>query len=123
MTAEHLPQLVLSFDTSVYRLNAIKKAAYRFGDCCFVQISLIADREAEVTLQCKSLVVDLDRFAGEFVNEVLDQELREVVATETAAIRNLLLAQAFSATSLVDQSGETADYRSDPMGIRRPDRD
>jgi hypothetical protein len=50
--------------------------------------------------------------AGEFCNEVLDQELRETIAEETAGIRNLLLAQAFSKTSLIDPELETADYDS-----------
>jgi hypothetical protein len=50
--------------------------------------------------------------AGEFCNEVLDQELREIIAEETVGIRDLLLAQAFSKTSLIDPELETCDYDS-----------
>ena len=61
----------------------------------------------------------IELLTGEFCNEVLDQELREAVAQETEAVRNLLLAQAFSATSLLDEMGDTGDYRADCLAIRR----
>ncbi len=62
---------------------------------------------------------DLEFLAGEFRNEVLEQELREVVAEETRPVRDMLMAQAFSAFSLLDQEGDEGDYRKDPKGIRR----
>jgi len=65
---------------------------------------------------------NFDFLAGEFQNEVLDQELREAVAEETKGIQNLLLAQAFSATSLLDPLGECADEGVDPLNIRSSDR-
>ncbi|HYV43306.1 MAG TPA: His-Xaa-Ser system protein HxsD [Myxococcaceae bacterium] len=93
----------IELDTAVYRLNAIKKAAYRFGDRCHVEIGTVAEGRARVTLRPKEpLVGDLEQLAGELRNEVLDQELREVVAQETEAVRNLILAQAFSKTSILD---------------------
>jgi His-Xaa-Ser system protein HxsD len=52
----------------------------------------------------------IDKLVGEFCNEVLDQDLRETVAEETTGIRNLLLAQAFSKTSLIDSELETGEY-------------
>jgi hypothetical protein len=36
-------------------------------------------------------------------------------------VRNLLLAQAFAQTSLLDPQGEQADYHDDPLNISRPD--
>jgi His-Xaa-Ser system protein HxsD len=79
MTNPDLPELALSFDIAVYRLAAIKKAAYKFGDRCFVRIKTVGEHEAEITLTCKSQAVDLSRLAGDFSNEVLDQELRELL--------------------------------------------
>lgn len=32
--------VTLTFDLRVYRLSAVKKTGYRFGDRCFVQIDL-----------------------------------------------------------------------------------
>ena len=100
---------VVNFDTSVYRLNAIKKSAYKFGGLFHVLIEQ-HDRIIEVRLKPKESCKSPDAFVGEFCNEVLDQELRETVAAETTGIRDLLLAQAFSKTSLIDAELETGDY-------------
>jgi len=103
---------VVNFNTSVYRLNAIKKSAYKFGGLFHVLIEQ-RDRIIEVRLKPKESCKSPDAFVGEFCNEVLDQELRETVAEETAGIRDLLLAQAFSKTSLIDSESETGDYDSE----------
>jgi His-Xaa-Ser system protein HxsD len=102
---------IVKFDATVYRLNAIKKAAYKFGGHFHVLIEQ-HDHVVEVRLKPKESCNSPDAFVGEFCNEVLDQELRETVADETAGIRNLLLAQAFSKTSLIDSELETGDYDS-----------
>ena len=102
MMSEECASLVrIDFDPLVYRLTAIKQAAYRFGDRCFIEIAIDDGQRVWVTLKSKSDDISADHWADEFRNAVLDQELREQVAIETAGIRNLLLAQAFSATSLI----------------------
>lgn len=111
----------LEFDSAVYRLEAIKKAAYRFGGRCVAQIEVPAPGCVRVSLEPKGSDDDVGMLVGEFRNEVLDQELREVVAKETEAIRNLIVLQAFSRTSLLDSDGETGDIEKDPLGIRKPD--
>lgn len=116
--ATNSPDLLLDFDTSIYRVTAIKKAAYRFGDRCYARIEPISDRCVRVSLNSKTGEPLSAAIEGEFRNEVLDQELRESVAEETAAIRNLLLAQAFTGTSLTEPVSETADYSTDPLAIR-----
>jgi His-Xaa-Ser system protein HxsD len=110
----------IELDAAVYRLEAVKKAAYRFGDRCVVTIDTMKPGTVRATLNPKA-ETDVAELAGEFKNEVLDQELREVVAKETEVIRNLLLAQAFSKTALLDPAGDAADFREDPLGIRPPD--
>jgi His-Xaa-Ser system protein HxsD len=111
-------QIVFDLDANVYRLAAIKKAAYKFGDRCFVQIETAPSGRVRVVLRPKSATIAGEELKGEFENEVLDQELREVVQQETEAVRNLLLAQAFSATSLIDPTGECDGYSDDPLQIR-----
>lgn len=107
-------------DNSVYRASAIKKATYKFGDRCHLHIENQEGR-TKVILRAKRPLENIEYLAGEFCNEVLDQELREVVATETSGIRDLLIAQAFSKTSLIEPDFETADFRTDPAGIRAQD--
>lgn len=108
-------------DGRAFRLSAIKKAAYRFGDRCFVTIETVDEKRVLITFQPKRADFAIDVLEGEFRNEVLDQDLREIVAEETEGVRNLLLAQAFSKTSLIDPESETARYEEDPLGIQKPD--
>jgi len=95
----------LVFDPAVYALIAVEKAAYRFSDrfTC-----LIETREAglQVTLKPKRKEMSEGTHQAaldDFQTEVLDQNLREKIKIETAPIRNLILAHAFSRTGLVDQ--------------------
>lgn len=110
-------QLEIEFDPTIHSLIAAKKAAYRFGGRAFVEI---AEREGRMVVIFKSR--DHQRLhpsmADEFRNELLDQDLREILARETESVRNLLLAQAFSATSLTDPVGDEVDYQNDPLRIR-----
>ena len=116
-----VPTVVARFDERVYSMLAIKKAAYRMGDRCSFAIS-IADGEVTAVLTPRGVNDNLALLEAEFRNAVLDQDLREIVARETEAVRNLIIAQAFSRTALLEPIGETADFRQDPLGIRVPDR-
>jgi His-Xaa-Ser system protein HxsD len=43
-----------------------------------------------------------ESFISEFTKEVLDQDLREKIKSETESYRNLILAHAFSKTTLIE---------------------
>ena len=105
------------FALDVFRLSAIMKATYRFTGHFTVKIEPLSDSRVRVRLVPSSLRAVDSIDPATLPNEVLDQELREVVADETKSVRDLLLAQAFSGFSLVDPVGETADYKDDPLGI------
>jgi His-Xaa-Ser system protein HxsD len=102
--------VVAKFDRHVYRLSAIKKAAYNYGGLFHILIE-DGDDFIAVSLKPTAGCHDAKVAEGEFCNEVLDQELREDIAAETGGIRDLLLAQAFSKTSLIDSNLETEDYQ------------
>jgi His-Xaa-Ser system protein HxsD len=97
---------LLSIDPSVYRISAVQKAAYKYSGYFHVLINQ-SETEIEVRLQPKEGCTSPEIAARDFANEILDQELREVVAAETEAVRNLILAQAFSKTSLINSEEET----------------
>ncbi len=107
-------EVKLEFDLRVHGLSAIKKAAYRFTDQCAADIRQIDAERVSVTLTPRSSKV-VDALA--FRNEVLDQDLRALIAEETKPIRNLLLVQAFCELSAVDPVGDTADFHSDPLNV------
>ena len=111
----------ITLDSSVYRLSSIKKAAYRFGDRCYVLIHSGPDREVKVYLRLKDFGLDLSSVLGDYLNEVLDQDLRESIAEQTDALRSLIIAHAFSQTSLIDTDFEMTPYASDPSGILESD--
>jgi len=107
---------VAKFDRNVYRLSAVKKAAYKYGGMFHVLIEE-TDGVVLASLRPVSCNTDPEQAAGMFCNEVLDQELREEIAAETNGIRDLLLAHAFSKTSLIDSELETSDYeQASPSG-------
>ena len=91
----------LRFDGEAFSLSAVKKAAYRFSGQCSFDIHVDND-----VIVCSLLFAEpqtpeyIAKLELGLRNEVLDQDLREAIATETALIRNAVLAMAFSKTGL-----------------------
>jgi len=93
----------LVFSSQVYSTETIKKAAYRCSDVLSVDI-IPRSGEIECILHFLSEPKEEERIVAAFRNEVLDQDLRSVIAKETEATRNAVLAFALSKTGL--QGGE-----------------
>src|SRR5450631_661053 len=93
-------RLIVGFDQTVYSLSAVKKAAYKYSDSFEILIQQNA-KCVDVLLTPKQALTKATRNGPDFCNEVLDQQLREEIGSETAAIRNVLLAHAFSKTGLL----------------------
>lgn len=121
MSQDSQSPCILTFDTAVYRLSALKKAAYKFSGQYRINIAVVEDGQATMTVSCADPSVGMQSVLSALQREVTDQELREVILEETVGIRNLLLAQAFSATSLIEPNVDTEDYMSDPLGVSAPD--
>jgi His-Xaa-Ser system protein HxsD len=85
----------LTFDVQVFQLETVKRALYRFTDKCSFDIQLC---ENEIKVKLHS---DFDDLPSKIKNEVLDQDLRDTLAKETANVRTLILANAFSNTGLI----------------------
>ena len=98
--------LIAQVDLGVYSLSALLRVAYRFTDRCYLHLQREADF-VDVRFRAKAMSRDLDKIAGEFCNELLDQTLREIVSNESEPVRNLVLAHALSRTSFVDPEPET----------------
>ncbi len=93
------------FDLQINSLTAVKKAVYKFAADCAAVLSTKEPNQLEVKLSFPDTtdLVDKRAVVRAFCNEVIDQDLREQIACETEATRNLILAQAFSKTSLLQQ--------------------
>jgi His-Xaa-Ser system protein HxsD len=96
----------LSVSLNLYSLEAVKKTAYKFTDRFGVFLSSSEDDDGKVIVTFnhdnESVRENFDLVYDEFCNELLDQDLRGTVVKQTEGVRNLILAQAFSKTSLLD---------------------
>src|SRR5690348_11677574 len=106
MTSELLfanDQISVILELQQYRLTAIKKAAFRLADRCSTLLAAADEERVQVSFLFKA--GRTEAYAREtvrlYLNELLDQELREHVAEETAPIRALILAHAFSKADLI----------------------
>ncbi|PTQ76235.1 His-Xaa-Ser system protein HxsD [Nitrosospira multiformis] len=93
----------LYFDSNVFSLETIKRALYRFADLCSFEIQLV-EKQIRVTLYVPIAAdpLKMDDLCYRIRNEVLDQDLRDTISKETANIRTLILANAFSNTGLIE---------------------
>lgn len=108
-------------DLTVYSLPALLRVAHRFTDRCHLHIEREGEAAAILRFRMKTSGADLSYLAGEFLNELLDQSLREMVQKETEPVRNLILAHALSETSLLRPDLETADPFPPPEATDGPD--
>lgn len=94
---------VLPLDLKIYSLEAIKKAAYRFADRTSILVKPESDHAVNVVFDFQESVDDemIKTIISDFKNELLDQDLRLRIFEETKNVRNLILAHAFSRSSLI----------------------
>ncbi len=112
---------VARVDLAVYTLEVVLKSAYRFTGRCYLHLQQ-SGSVVEVRMRPKQEQVDPDVPVREFFNDLLDQRLRGVLASETAEVRNLIMAHALSRADLVRPELTTAEPTADPFHVSRPDR-
>ena len=97
----------LSFQQAVYPLEILKRSALKFSDNCVFDFQVIYE-ETEVKIGFRNPFSEEEKLAliNDFKTEVLDQDLRLAISKETEPVRNLILANVFSKTSLVQSSDE-----------------
>ena len=87
----------LELDTRLYSRDAILATAYLFKCKCHIVLQSYGDTTAEVSLTHKpNIELELDDIAKEFLNEIIDQQLRVNIAHETGAIKELIVKEAFA---------------------------
>jgi His-Xaa-Ser system protein HxsD len=103
-----MAELLVEFDRSTQSLGALREAAYRIISEASCQIDAAGERYV-CRLTPKS---GRDRISGggaalreRFLDLVTDENLREKVATETSAVRDVILALAFGAIAAKRENG------------------
>ncbi len=90
------------FAKSFFGVVALKKAAYRYADKFSVDFAESDNSfTCTLTFSPQKSAETIEQLVGEFKKEVVDQDLRASISVETEGVRNLILAHAFSKTSLV----------------------
>ena len=93
----------VTFDSKVYSLDVIKKAAYRFSDSYSFEFSVIKNKiVCKIKEIKKNPELSFEEFVDIFKNHVLDYDLRKKIFKETSNVRNLILSHTFSKTKLQD---------------------
>jgi His-Xaa-Ser system protein HxsD len=92
----------IEFDENVISIESVKKASYKYLNKFTVDLKL-DEHKIKVEIEFDSKVAESKHQAviQDFKKEALDQDLREVIKKETEGYRNLVLAYAFSKTSLI----------------------
>lgn len=86
----------------LYTRDAVRKAAYKFTGDWYVELVSTSEQAVTVMFTAKGEGRVSDQVRKEFHNELLDQTLREQIATETLAVRNLIMAHALSKLDLIE---------------------
>lgn len=108
-------------DLAVYGLESVLKSAYRFTDRCYLQVQMAGTEQVAIRLRLKR-EGDSETAAREFWNDLLDQRLRQLISTETAKTRDLIMAHALSRTGFIRPDLESMDPASDPHHVATPDK-
>ena len=103
-------EITVKFDSRVFTLTAIKKAAYKYLDSFVCDIRIL-DNEVRCLLSFTTSISKeaCAQLVDDFKKEVLDQDLREKLKAETEPVRNLILAHAFSRTGIVGNEQVSED--------------
>ena len=89
-------EITLLVDETIYARIALLKTCYWFTNRCYIFIYRHDEQHLGVRLASKASSGGLDAITGEFENALLDHQLRFEIASETATLRELIVAKAFA---------------------------
>ena len=110
-------EIIVYADSSLYSKDSLFKCLYWYGDKFHTNISLVDETTYRVSIKPldESELTDekLNEFLLKLERDLIDFNLRDIVAKETQNVRDLLIAKAFSNGELDElPPGEV----SDPIG-------
>jgi His-Xaa-Ser system protein HxsD len=112
--------LTMHVDVVVYPIEVVLRACHTFTNRCYVFPRTVGEGTVAIDFVPRdSSQTSLCELAGAFTNILLDFRLRDIIAAETSAIRELLVTQAFCEADLLDRRQSESDEYGDPRGIVR----
>ena len=85
----------IDIEKSIYSKSTLLKSCYKFTDRAYIYLKSIDENNKEVFrvfFEYKNK--DEKNLIGDFMNELLDQELRDIVSNETKKIRETIVTKA-----------------------------
>ena len=93
--------ITLNIDKNMYSKNTLLKACYKFTDMFYIFITPNVNDQSIYTIYfqlkneaIKNEAIKVENLIGEFNNEILDQELRSVILSETQKVRDTIVTRA-----------------------------
>jgi His-Xaa-Ser system protein HxsD len=117
---------IIRLDPRIYSREAVLRTCYWYTNIAHIHAPESPDDKLTIYIKLKQRVatlgnpkpISIEEFVGEFCNSLLDFELRRQVEAETAAVRQLILAKAFSESGVLeDEPPGTID---DPVERDKP---
>lgn len=117
---------IILLDPRIYSREALLRTCYWYTNVAYIHVPESADDRLAVHVRLKQRVatlenpkpISIDEFVGEFCNSLLDFELRRQIESETAPIRQLILAKAFSESGVLED--EPPGTIGDPVERDKP---
>ena len=85
----------LTLQTSLYSKEAVLAAAYKFLNDCHVSVSSPDESHYDVSFEAKDKTVSLASKVKDFLNELIDQQLRYELRTKIDPIKEIIIRKAF----------------------------
>lgn len=92
----------MQFEKQFFSIETIKKSLYKFADAAGFEITSDENNIYINIFKSDLSNHDTEELENSIRTEVLDQDLRDIVANETKDVRRLILANAFSNTTLLE---------------------
>lgn len=116
----------IRLDPRLYSREALLRACYWHTNVAYIHAPESADDRLTVRIRLKQRIatlehpkpISIDEVVGEFCNSLLDFELRRQVEAETAGVRQLILAKAFSESGVLED--EPPGNIDDPVEREKP---
>ena len=88
-------KIVLKVDKSLYCQEAILAATYKFTDTYYIHVTSFDTNNYGVYLTPKNSKKDVKSVINEFLNELIDQQIRHNLAQSNNSIKELIIKKAF----------------------------
>lgn len=109
---------LISISLDIYSIDAILKTCYLFLDTLYIFAEPDPfEKKINLYLSPQDKIENMPEIIGEFSNRLLWQEVRGRISDETRPIREMIVKQAFTEISALENDRTGEDYNLDPLEI------